>query len=466
MASTHVVVDGSNLATEGRTLPSLSQLEEAVSAYLEEHPDADVVVVVDATFEHRIDAKDRDRLKEAELNGEVVSPPAGTVGRGDAFVLKIAKRTGGIVLSNDSFQEFHGEHPWLFEEGRLIGGKPVPGVGWIFTPRNPVRGPKSRAATAAVRRNAPKTVPAAKLAVTRPDGSTPKVGDVLTPKELVPAPAEPMRAYALAKELGLDTKGLKELAASVKITFPSHSSTLTAEQVESIRTKAAEPVPLPKVRAYALAKELELDNAALKALAAGIGIVVASHSSSLSGEDAEAIRAAAVAPPEPEPESESAARPRRRRSRGGRGRGNSSGGSSDSGDDGAAEPEKPAQRTAKKATKKAAEPAKKKAAAGRGGDAMAAKGTPINEPLDFLSFIATHEVGAVITGTVSAFTSHGAMVDVALDEGRVFRCYAPTERLGDPPPTKARDVLSRRDERTFRIVAVDAARRVAEVELA
>ena len=467
MASTHVVVDGSNLATEGRTLPSLSQLEDAVTAYLEEHPDADVVVVVDATFEHRIDAKDRDRLKEAELNGEVVSPPAGTVGRGDAFVLKIAKRTGGIVLSNDSFQEFHGEHPWLFEEGRLVGGKPVPGVGWIFTPRNPVRGPKSRAATAAVRRNAPKTVPAAKLAVTRPDGSTPKVGDVLTPKELVPVPAEPMRAYALAKELGLDTKGLKDLAGSIKITFPSHSSTLTAEQVEAIRLKAAEPVPLPKVRAYALAKELELDNGALKALAAGIGVVVASHSSSLSGEDAEAIRTAA-ATPEPEPVPERDARPRRRRSRGGRGRGSGTG----SGSVDATEDDAPVATPAKKAGKKAASatkaPAKKKTATGggRGGDAMAAKGTPTNEPLDFLSFIATHEVGAVISATVSAFTSHGAMVDVALDEGRVFRCYAPTERLGDPPPTKARDVLSRRDERSFRVVAVDAARRVAEVELA
>ena len=464
MASTHVVVDGSNLATEGRTLPSLSQLEEAVAAYLEEHPDADVVVVVDATFEHRIDAKDRDRLKEAELNGEVVSPPAGTVGRGDAFVLKIAKRTGGIVLSNDSFQEFHGEHPWLFEEGRLIGGKPVPGVGWIFTPRNPVRGPKSRAATAAVRRNAPKTVPAAKLAVTRPDGSTPKVGDVLTPKELIVAPAEPMRAYALAKELGLDTKGLKELASSVKVSFPSHSSTLTAEQVEAIRTKAAEPVPLPKVRAYALAKELEVDNAALKVLAASIGIVVASHSSSLSGEDAEAIRVAA-ATPEPEPEVEPEARPRRRRSRGGRGRGAGAAATVDAGDAPEAQTDRSTTQPAKRATKKPAETAKKKAGAGRGGDAMAAKGTPINEPLDFLSFIATHEVGAVITGMVSAFTSHGAMVDIDLEGDRVFRCYAPTERLGDPPPTKARDVLSRRDERSFRIVAVDAARRVAEVEL-
>jgi hypothetical protein len=50
-------------------------------------------------------------------------------------------------MSNDSFQEFHAEHPWLFDEGRLIGGKPIPGVGWIFTPRLPVRGPRSRAAT-------------------------------------------------------------------------------------------------------------------------------------------------------------------------------------------------------------------------------------------------------------------------------------------------------------------------------
>jgi hypothetical protein len=51
------------------------------------------------------------------------------------------------VLSNDSFQEFHGEHEWLFSQSRLVGGKPVPGVGWIFTPRTPVRGPRSRVAT-------------------------------------------------------------------------------------------------------------------------------------------------------------------------------------------------------------------------------------------------------------------------------------------------------------------------------
>jgi hypothetical protein len=141
-------VDGSNLATEGRSSPSLKQLDEAVRAYASEDPGADIIVVVDATFEHRVSEAERDEVRQAMLNGEIISPPAGAIGRGDAFVLRIAERTGATVLSNDSFQEFHGEHPWLFDDGRLIGGKPVPGVGWIFTPRVPIRGPKSRAATA------------------------------------------------------------------------------------------------------------------------------------------------------------------------------------------------------------------------------------------------------------------------------------------------------------------------------
>jgi Zc3h12a-like Ribonuclease NYN domain len=159
--SHHVVVDGSNLATEGRTLPSLKQLDEAVRAYAAEDPGSSIIVVVDATFEHRVSDAEREEVRQAMLNGEVISPPAGAIGRGDAFVLRIAERTGAIVLSNDSFQEFHGEHPWLFDEGRLIGGKPVPGVGWIFTPRLPIRGPKSRAATAEARsKKDPESAPA------------------------------------------------------------------------------------------------------------------------------------------------------------------------------------------------------------------------------------------------------------------------------------------------------------------
>src|SRR5205807_891052 len=144
MAPRHVVVDGSNIATEGRSLPSLAQLDEAVREFMQENPGVTITVVVDATFGHRIDESERKAFDEAEAANEVVSPPAGAIGRGDAFLLRIADKVGATVFSNDSFQEFHGEYPWLFDEGRLIGGKPVPGVGWIFTPRTPVRGPKSR----------------------------------------------------------------------------------------------------------------------------------------------------------------------------------------------------------------------------------------------------------------------------------------------------------------------------------
>jgi hypothetical protein len=152
MSPRHVVVDGSNIATEGRSLPSLAQLDQAVREFLAENPDDIVTVVVDASFGHRIDPSELPTFEEAEAAGEVVSPPAGAIGRGDAFLLRIAEKTGATVLSNDSFQEFHGEHEWVFEKGRLIGGKPVPGVGWIFTPRTPVRGPKSREAVKEAKR--------------------------------------------------------------------------------------------------------------------------------------------------------------------------------------------------------------------------------------------------------------------------------------------------------------------------
>src|SRR5690606_31927197 len=114
------IVDGSNIATEGRTLPSLDQLDEAVRSFLEEFPGTRITAVVDATFGHRIDKSEKDRYEQAVLDGDLVAPPAGAVGRGDAFVLAIAQKADATILSNDSFQEFHGEYPWLFDEGRLI----------------------------------------------------------------------------------------------------------------------------------------------------------------------------------------------------------------------------------------------------------------------------------------------------------------------------------------------------------
>ncbi len=143
----HVVVDGSNLATEGRTVPSLKQLNEAVLAFMTEYPDTKITVVVDASFGHRIDKKEVAEFNGAIDNNELVSPPAGAIGRGDGFVLTIAEKVGASVLSNDSYQEFHHQYKWLFEPGRLLGGKPVPNVGWVFIERLPVRATASREGT-------------------------------------------------------------------------------------------------------------------------------------------------------------------------------------------------------------------------------------------------------------------------------------------------------------------------------
>jgi len=140
-------------------MPSLAQLNDAVMAFIEDHPDALITVVVDATFGHRIDSSEVREFDAAVSNNELVAPPAGAIGRGDAFLLSIANKVGATVLSNDSFQEFHGTYTWLFDEGRLIGGKPVPHIGWVFVPRVPVRGPISRTAVKEAKRKKATTIP-------------------------------------------------------------------------------------------------------------------------------------------------------------------------------------------------------------------------------------------------------------------------------------------------------------------
>ncbi|MGH9132275.1 MAG: hypothetical protein ACRDWV_11555, partial [Acidimicrobiales bacterium] len=191
----------------------MAQLDTAVQEFLREFPDSQITVVVDATFGHRIDESERGMLDEAEAHGELVSPPAGAIGRGDAFLLLIAERTGATVFSNDSFQEFHGEHEWLFDKGRLIGGKPVPGVGWIFTPRTPVRGPKSREAVKDARRN--------QVRIGSPEASRPMPVPKAPPPGWSPngeqAPAGPARQVAagLAKTR-VDPKVRKAIEAATR----------------------------------------------------------------------------------------------------------------------------------------------------------------------------------------------------------------------------------------------------------
>ncbi|MGA2123475.1 MAG: hypothetical protein ABSG58_03515 [Acidimicrobiales bacterium] len=241
-----VVVDGSNLATEGRLTPSLKQLDEAVSAFADEHPGAEIIVVADATFEHRAAANERSRFLDATMAGDIVTPPAGAVGRGDAFILKIADRIGGVVLSNDSFQEFHDEYPWLFDVGRLIGGKPVRGVGWVFTERVPVRNSK-----------VPQSVK--KLAVTLASGAKPTIGTTITPVKAKKAPAAkktpPKADKAIEKIEKVAKAPARATKKSAKPVVPEKKRVLK-KQVAKVADKPAKKVakvPAPPEVAPAVA---------------------------------------------------------------------------------------------------------------------------------------------------------------------------------------------------------------------
>ena len=59
-----------------------------------------------------------------------------------------------------------------------------------------------------------------------------------------------------------------------------------------------------------------------------------------------------------------------------------------------------------------------------------------------------------------SFTSHGAMAQV-----EDMLCYVPLAGLGDPPPRRARDVLKQGETRVFELVALDPARRGAQLAL-
>lgn len=364
-----VVVDGSNLATEGRVLPSFTQLDEAVTAFREENPTAEIIVVADATFEHRMATNERSRFTDAALAGEIVTPPAGAIGRGDAFILKIADRIGAVVLSNDSFQEFQDEYPWLFDVGRLIGGKPVRGVGWVFTPRLPVRNAKVT--------RAPK-----KLAVTLVNGEKPTIGTTLTPVKAKKAPAK--RASKVEKS---PDKAVEKSIEKV------------AEKIEKAHDK-----PL----------ERHADKSTEKSIAKAPSKAAKKAAKATDAKKSPAKKAAKVV----------------------------------------------------KAPKKAVAPVLDPTTASAPAVALKRGRQPVNPEADFAQFKSAYRVGSKVPGEVTAFTSHGAVIKVPLKGEHSVECYAPTTSLGSPPPARARDVLKRGDQRTFRLVNVDSDRRIAELALA
>jgi len=389
-----IVVDGSNIATEGRSLPSLAQLDEAIRSFLEEYrgfTTSDVTVVVDASFGHRIDPSEVTAYEQALEHGEMITPPAGAHGRGDGFILRIAEKSGALVLSNDSFQEFHAERPWLFDPGRLIGGKPVPGVGWIFTPRTPVRGAKSRSVTKSSRSG--------------------RSGDAAGPAGSID---------------GDDQAGAESDGATPRRATKATSAAKTAKVANA--AKAAKTAKAPKAAKGAKADEPVKAAKGAKA--------------------AKAAKAAKKAEKTEKTEKTKVTEP-----------------------SGSAKTTKTTKAAKSSKTAKTAKTAKSvksaKGAGSQGAEASLEADKPegsrrapeaLNDPMTFLTFVADHPVGSTLDGTVVAYTSHGAHIDVG-----GMLCHVPLRGLARPAPKRARQVLAKGETRPFVLVSLDAARRRAEL---
>jgi hypothetical protein len=136
-------------------------------------------------------------------------------------VLSIANKVKATILSNDSYQEFHGTHGWLFDEGRLVGGKPVPHIGWVFVNRLPVRGPTSRKSVSDAKRTK-----ATKAKAASPEASQP-----------MPVPSAPPPGATMNKSRRGDST--KQAAAATAATGKAADSA----QHESAKAAATEPTP-------------------------------------------------------------------------------------------------------------------------------------------------------------------------------------------------------------------------------
>ena len=438
-----IVVDGSNIATEGRSLPSLAQLDEAIRTFLEEYrgfTTSDVTVVVDASFGHRIDPSEVVAFEQAIEHGEMITPPAGAVGRGDGFILRIAEKSGALVLSNDSFQEFHAERPWLFEPGRLIGGKPVPGVGWIFTPRTPVRGAKSRSVTGKSRREA-------------------KAADV-DGSAAVDQASAPVKATKATQA----TKSARKTTKAALATANDHDGTATEDDHSSANglvgtAKPAKATKTTKVgKATKAAKATKADKAggAVKATKAAKAGKAAKTTKAAKGDgepgDATKATKAAKAAKTTKAGKASKATKATKASR------------ADHSDPDAPPDEGIAASEAEGSATPRRRSRRSRATASVTTDDSAAGSGPagpaLNDPMTFLTFVADHPVGSEFDGTVVSFTSHGAHVEVG-----GMLCHVPLRGLGDPPPNKARQVLTKGEVRPFVLVSLDAARRRAELAL-
>ena len=104
------VVDGANVAhieTSEEGAPRVANLV-AVRQALEQRGYTPIIIV-DASLRHHVD--DPAQLEGLIDNQTIRQAPAGV--DADYFVLEIAERFEGLVISNDTFDRFRERYPWI-----------------------------------------------------------------------------------------------------------------------------------------------------------------------------------------------------------------------------------------------------------------------------------------------------------------------------------------------------------------
>lgn len=138
-----LVVDGSNLAwgSQNRSMggqPTLARLHSALEELREQHPGTELIVFVDANFRHVVPDEEKARVDQEVAGGNLHRVPAGTVGGADVYLLDIARKKDGIVVSNDNFSQHTEYHSWLAGPGCLLGATEIAGL-WVFKERRVVK---------------------------------------------------------------------------------------------------------------------------------------------------------------------------------------------------------------------------------------------------------------------------------------------------------------------------------------
>ncbi len=105
-----IVVDGANVAYIEESKEGDPKVSNLVAIREElEAKGYEPVIIVDASLRHQVD--DPDQLEALIEDQRIRQAPAGT--DADYFILQFAEQKDALVVSNDEFEQYQDQFPWI-----------------------------------------------------------------------------------------------------------------------------------------------------------------------------------------------------------------------------------------------------------------------------------------------------------------------------------------------------------------